>query len=140
MQEEERLTGRIIFHVKPSIEERVERAVENGPFDKPDWLRHWLEDTLERVEASPEDSLAAMDVEPADASLAVQLAAAQAQVEGQERIIQMLREQIGQKDAHSTDLVQQINGLIAKIENPTPALPAPQGAGHTRRSWQFWRR
>ena len=50
VQPEERLTARISFYTKPSIDERLDKVVAASPWDKPDWLRHWLEDTLVRLE------------------------------------------------------------------------------------------
>ena len=50
VQPEERLTARISFYTKPSIDERLDQVVSASPWEKPDWLRHWLEDTLVRLE------------------------------------------------------------------------------------------
>ena len=74
VQPEERLTARISFYTKPSIDERLDKVVAASPWDKPDWLRHWLEDTLVRLETEELLGEAAPDTDVMDAPLAVQLA------------------------------------------------------------------
>ena len=76
VQPEERLTARISFYTKPSIDERLDQVVSASPWEKPDWLRHWLEDTLVRLETEELLGDAEPDTDVADAPLAVQLATA----------------------------------------------------------------
>ena len=48
--EAEKMTARITFYTRPSVQERLDRAVEASPWDQPDFLRHWLEDALRNLE------------------------------------------------------------------------------------------
>ena len=141
VQPEERLTARISFYTKPSIDERLDKVVAASPWDKPDWLRHWLEDTLVRLETEELLGEVAPDTDVTDAPLAVQLATALAQVVGLEEVISLLRERLGLADAQNIELNRRLEESHATVDRVMLALPAPSGdAGPTRRSWQFWRR
>ena len=141
VQPEERLTARISFYTKPSIDERLDKVVAASPWDKPDWLRHWLEDTLVRLETEELLGEAAPDIDVADAPLAVQLATALAQVAGLEQINGLLNERLGLADAQNIEFNRRLEEAHATVDRAMLALPAPSGdAGPTRRSWQFWRR
>ena len=141
VQPEERLTARISFYTKPSIDERLDKVVAASPLDKPDWLRHWLEDTLVRLETEELLGEAAPDTDVVDAPLAVQLATALAQVAGLEQINGLLNERLGLADAQNIELNRRLEEAHATVDRAMLALPAPSGdAGPTRRSWQFWRR
>ena len=141
VQPEERLTSRISFYTKPSIDERLDKVVAASPWDKPDWLRHWLEDTLVRLETEDLLGEAAPDTDVMDAPLAVQLATALAQVAGLEQINGLLNERLGLADAQNIELNRRLEEAHATVDRAMLALPAPSGdAGPTRRSWQFWRR
>ena len=141
VQPEERLTARISFYTKPSIDERLDKVVAASPWDKPDWLRHWLEDTLVRLETEELLGEAAPDTDVMDAPLAVQLATALAQVAGLEQINGLLNERLGLADSQNIELNRRLEEAHATVDRAMLALPAPSGdAGPTRRSWQFWRR
>ena len=141
VQPEERLTARISFYTKPSIDERLDKVVVASPWDKPDWLRHWLEDTLVRLETEELLGEAAPDTDVMDAPLAVQLATALAQVAGLEQINGLLNERLGLADSQNIELNRRLEEAHATVDRAMLALPAPSGdAGPTRRSWQFWRR
>ena len=141
VQPEERLTARISFYTKPSIDERLDKVVAASPWEKPDWLRHWLEDTLVRLETEELLGEAAPDTDVMDAPLAVQLATALAQVAGLEQINGLLNERLGLADSQNIELNRRLEEAHATVDRAMLALPAPSGdAGPTRRSWQFWRR
>ena len=141
VQPEERLTARISFYTKPSIDERLDQVVAASPWDKPDWLRHWLEDTLVRLETEELLGEVAPDTDVTDAPLAVQLATALAQVAGLEQINALLNERLGLADAQNIELNRRLEEAHATVDRAMLALPAPSGdAGPTRRGWQFWRR
>ena len=141
VQPEERLTARISFYTKPSIDERLDKVVAASPWDKPDWLRHWLEDTLVRLETEELLGEGAPDTDVTDAPVAVQLATALAQVAGLEQINGLLNERLGLADAQNIELNRRLEEAHATVDRAMLALPAPSGdAGPTRRSWQFWRR
>ena len=141
VQPEERLTARISFYTKPSLDERLDKVVAASPWEKPDWLRHWLEDTLVRLET--EDLLDELEpgTDVSDAPLAVQLATAQAQVAGLEQVNALLTERLGMADAQNIELNRRLEEAHSAVERVTLALPAPTDAAvPARRSWQFWRR
>ena len=141
VQPEERLTARISFYTKPSIDERLDQVVSASPWDKPDWLRHWLEDTLVRLETEKLLGEVAPDIDVADAPLAVQLATALAQVAGLEQINGLLNERLGLADAQNIELNRRLEEAHATVDRAMLALPAAsEDAVPTRRSWQFWRR
>ena len=141
VQPEERLTARISFYTKPSIDERLDKVVAASPWDKPDWLRHWLEDTLVRLETEEILGEAAPERNMADAPLAVQLATALAQVSGLEQINGLLNERLGLADAQNIELNRRLEEAHATVDRAMLALPAPsENARATRRQWQFWRR
>ena len=141
VQPEERLTARISFYTKPSIDERLDKVVAASPWDKPDWLRHWLEDTLVRLETEELLGEVAPDTDVAAAPLAVQLATALAQVAGLEQINGLLNERLGLADAQNIELNRRLEEAHATVDRAMLALPAPsENARATRRSWQFWRR
>ena len=138
---EERLTARISFYTKPSIDDRLERVVAASPWDKPDWLRHWLEDTLVRLETEELLGEAVPDTDVVDAPLAVQLATALAQVAGLEQINALLNERLGLADAQNIELNKRLEEAHSTVDRVTLALPAPVGDDRgTRRGWQFWKR
>ena len=141
VQPEERLTARISFYTKPSIDERLDKVVAASPLDKPDWLRHWFEDTLVRLETEELLGEAAPDTDVVDAPLAVQLATALAQVAGLEQINGLLNERLGLADAQNIELNRRLEESHATVDRAMLALPAPsEDAGSTRRGWQFWLR
>ena len=141
VQPEERLTARISFYTKPSIDERLDKVVAASPLEKPDWLRHWLEDTLVRLETEELLGEAAPDTDVVDAPLAVQLATALAQVAGLDQINGLLNERLGLADAQNIELNRRLEESHATVDRAMLALPAPsEDAAPTRRGWQFWRR
>ena len=116
VQTEERLTGRITFHVKPSLEERVDRVVESSPFDKPNWLRYWLEDALDRAETDTTVDEELTEVPSSDASLLLQLAEAKAQNAGQEEVIGLLRERLALADTQNDELHRRLEEAHKRLE------------------------
>ena len=141
VQPEERLTARISFYTKPSIDERLDKVVAASPWDKPDWLRHWLEDTLVRLETEELLGEVAPDTDVTDAPLAVQLATALAQVAGLEQVNGLLSERLGMADAHNIELNKRLEEAHATVDKAMLALrPPSEDAGPTRRGWQFWKR
>ena len=141
VQPEERLTARISFYTKPSIDERLDKIVAASHWDKPDWLRHWLEDTLVRLETEEILGETKPESDVAHAPIAVQLAAAQAQIVGLEQVNALLSERLGMADAQNIELNKRLEEAHSTVDRAMLALPAPsEDAGPTRRSWQFWRR
>lgn len=142
VQPEEKLTVRVSFYTKPSIDERLDKAVEASPWEKPDWLRHWLEDTLVRLETEELlGNVAVADSDVVDAPLAVQLAAARAQIAGLEQVNVLLNERLGLADAQNIELNKWLEEAHATVDKAMLALPAPsEDARPTLRSWQFWKR
>ena len=141
VQPVERMTVRLTVHIYPSVKARLDRVVAASPLDLPDWLRHFIDETLVRLEL--EDMAGDDGAEEAisDAPLAVQLAAAQAQLAGQEQVISLLRERLGLADAQNIALNQRLEESMSATDRAMLALPIPAGdTGATRRSWQFWRR
>ena len=140
MPEVEHLTARITFHAKPSVDERLNRAVAASPWDRPQWLRHWLENTLARLEM---EEMAEGDVTPVEVSdepLAVQLAAAKAQIAGLEQVNTMLNERLGMADAQNIELNKRLESSITTVERFTLALPAPETGSGERGWWPFRRK
>ena len=140
VQPDERMTVRLTVHIYPSVKARLDRVVAASPFDLPDWLRHFIDETLVGLELeelggndAPEDAIG-------DAPLAVQLAAAQAQLAGQEQVISLLRERLGLADAQNIALNQRLEESMSATDRAMLALPMPADAGATRPGWQFWRR
>ena len=141
VQPDERMTVRLTVHIYPSVKARLDRVVAASPFDLPDWLRHFIDETLVRLELEELAGSDGADEAISDAPLAVQLAAAQAQFAGQEQIIALLRERLGLSDAQNIALNQRLEESLSAVDKVVLALPAPSGdAGATRRGWQFWRR
>ena len=141
VQPDERMTARLTVHIYPSVKARLDRVVAASPWELPDWIRHFLDETLVRLEM---EELAGTDVTDetiSDAPLAVQLAAAQAQIAGQEQIISLLRERLGMADAQNITLNQRLEESLSAVDKVVLALPPPsEDSGPTHRSWQFWRR
>ena len=141
VQPDERMTARLTVHIYPSVKERLDRVVEASPFDLPDWIRHFLDETLVQIELEEVSRCDAPEVAISDAPIAVQLAAAQAQVVGQEQVISLLRERLGLADAQNIALNQRLEESMSATDRAMLALPMPAGdTGPTRRGWQFWRR
>ena len=141
VQPDERMTVRLTVHIYPSVKARLDKVVAASPFDLPDWLRHFIDETLVRLELEELTGSDGADEAISDAPLAVQLAAAQAQLAGQEQIIALLRERLGLSDAQNIALNQRLEESLSAVDKVVLALPAPSGdAGPTHRSWQFWRR
>ena len=133
MQPDERMTARLTVYIYPSVQARLDRIVALSPFDQPDWLRHFLNETLVRLELeelaggdAPEDAIS-------DAPIAVQLA-------GLEQIVSLLRERLGLSDAQNLALNQRLEESLSAVDRAMLALPLPADAGPTRQGWQFWRR
>ena len=141
VQPDERMTARLTVHIYPSVKERLDRVVEASPFDLPDWIRHFLDETLVRIELEDLGGDDAPEEAISDAPIAVQLAAAQAQVAGLEQVIALLRERLGMADAQNITLNQRLEESMSATDRAMLALPMPAGdAGATRPGWQFWRR
>ena len=76
VQQNERFSARVVFYIMPSVRARFDNAVGASGMQQADWLRHWLEDVLVRVES---EALVAGDVADGEESgmpLTSQLAAA----------------------------------------------------------------
>ena len=141
VQPDERMTVRLTVHIYPSVKARLDRVVAASPFDLPDWLRHFIDETLVRLELEELAGSDGADEAISNAPLAVQLAAAQAQLAGQEQIIALLRERLGLSDAQNIALNQRLEESLSAVDKVVLALPSPSGdARATRRGWQFWRR
>ena len=141
VQPDERMTVRLTVHIYPSVKARLDRVVAASPFDLPDWLRHFIDETLVRLELEELAGSDGADEVIIDAPLAVQLAAAQAQIAGQEQVISLLRERLGLADAQNIALNQRLEESMSATDRAMLALPMPAGdAEPTRPGWQFWRR
>ena len=141
VQPDERMTVRLTVHIYPSVKARLDRVVAASPFDLPDWLRHFIDETLVRLELEELAGNDAPEEAISDAPLAVQLAAAQAQIAGLEEIASLLRERLGMADAQNIALSQRLEESLSAVDKAMLALPPPPGdAGATHRGWQFWRR
>ena len=141
VQPAERMTARLTVHIYPSVKERLDKVVEASPFDLPDWIRHFLDETLVRLELEDLGGDDAPEEAISDAPIAVQLAAAQAQVAGLEQIVSLLRERLGLADAQNIALNQRLEESMSATDRAMLALPMPAGdTGATRPGWQFWRR
>ena len=141
VQPDERMTARLTVHIYPSVKERLDSVVALSPFDLPDWIRHFLDETLVRVELEQMAGSYAPEEAINDAPIAVQLAAAQAQITGQEQVISLLRERLGMADAQNITLNQRLEESMSATDRAMLALPMPAGdTGATRPGWQFWRR
>ena len=141
VQQIERFSERVVFYTMPSVRTRLESAVRASGMQQADWLRHWLADTLVRVES---EALLAGDVAEGDQDvmpLASQLAAAEARVQGLEEIVAILRERLGMADAHNLELNRRLEESHATVDRVTLALPAAgETAGSRRSVWRFWER
>ena len=122
--ETERMTARITFHTRPSVHDRLDRAVEASPWDQPDFLRHWLEDTLEKLELAEFEGVEIDEEQIEELPLAVQLAAAKAQIEGLRAHNALLNERLGLADAQNVELNKSLNISLGTVERVTMALPA----------------
>ena len=49
VQPAERMTARLTVHIYPSVKTRLDRVVDASPFDLPDWIRHFIDETLVRT-------------------------------------------------------------------------------------------
>ena len=141
VQQIERFSERVVFYVMPSVRARLENAVSASDLQQADWLRHWLADTLVRVES---EALVAGNVAEGDESvmpLASQLAAAEARVQGLEEIVAILRERLGMADAHNLELNKRLEESHSTVDRVMLALPAAGESARPRRSaWRFWER
>ena len=141
VQEKEKLSVRTTFHVSPSMQERIDRAVFASPWDQPAWLRHVLEGVLTRSETAEFEGSETTVDDVQDTPLAVQLAAARAQITGLEQVNSLLNERLGMADAHSMELAKNLNITLGTVDRFTLALPAPtstQGSTTQRRGlWPF---
>ena len=124
VQEKEKLSVRTTFHVSPSMQERIDRAVFASPWDQPAWLRHVLEDVLTRSETAEFEGSETTVDDVQDTPLAVQLAAARAQITGLEQINILLNKRLGMADAHSMELAKNLNITLGTVDRFTLALPA----------------
>ena len=141
VQPAERMTVRLTVHIYPSVKARLDRVVAASPFDLPDWLRHFIDEALVRQELEGLAGSESVEEAISDAPLAVQLAAAQAQIAGQEQVIALLRERLGLSDAQNIALNQRLEESLSAVDKVVLALPSPsEDAGPTRRGWQFWKR
>ena len=141
VQPDERMTARLTVHIYPSVKARLDRVVEASPFDLPDWIRHFLDETLVRLELEDLGGDDAPEEAISDAPIAVQLAAAQAQNAGLEQIVSLLRERLGLADAQNIALNQRLEESMSATDRAMLALPMPAGdTGATRPGWQFWKR
>ena len=136
VQPAERFSERVVFYVTPTMKGRFDAAVESSDLESAGWLRHWLDDALVRHEV--EELIVGGAEETSAAPVSSQLAAAQARLEGQEEVVQLLRERLGLADAQNIELNRRLEESHATMDRAMLALPAPSKA--TRRSWQFWRR
>ena len=128
VQEKENLSVRTTFHVSPTMQERIDRAVFASPWDQPAWLRHVLGDVLTRAETAEFEGSETTVDDVQDTPLAVQLAAARAQITGLEQINSLLTERLGMADAHNMELAKNLNITLGTVDRFTLALPAPREA------------
>ena len=128
VQEKENLSVRTTFHVSPTMQERIDRAVFASPWDQPAWLRHVLGDVLTRAETAEFEGSETTVDDVQDTPLAVQLAAARAQITGLEQINSLLNERLGMADAHNMELAKNLNITLGTVDRFTLALPAPREA------------
>ena len=141
VQEKEKLSVRTTFHVSPTMQERIDRAVFASPWDQPAWLRHVLGDVLTRAETAEFEGAETTVEDVQDTPLAVQLAAARAQITGMEQINSLLTERLGMADAHNMELAKNLNITLGTVDRFTLALPAPREAQEStaqrRGLWPF---
>ena len=123
-QEREKLSVRTTFHVSPTMQARIDRAVDASPWDQPAWIRHVLEGVLDNFEAEEFEGsdISVEDVE--DAPLAVQLAAARAQITGLKELNSMLNERLGMADVQNIELTKNLNITLGTVDRFTLALPS----------------
>ena len=141
VQQNERFSERVVFYIMPSVRARFENAVSVSGMQQADWLRHWLEDTLVRLESGEIAASGGMLGDVGDVPIASKLAAALAQIEGMEQVNVLLRERLGMADAHNLELNKRLEESHAVVERVTLALPAPaEDAGGRRSMWRFWGR
>ena len=138
----ERFSERVVVYVTPSVKERLDRAINTSDLQQPEWLRQVLEDSLERI---GREGIAA-DVESinenGDSSAASQLAAAQASLEGQEEMTELLRERLRMADSQNGELNERLQEAHSAIDRMTRTLPesGEKGAAPRRSGWRFWSR
>ena len=122
--EAEKMTARITFYTRPSVQERLDRAVEASPWDQPDFLRHWLEDALRNLELAEFEGTEIDQQQIKELPLAVQVAALQAENGGLRRHNDLLNERLGLADAQNIDLNSSLKISLGTVDRVTRALPA----------------
>ena len=122
--EAEKMTARITFYTRPSVQERLDRAVETSPWDQPDFLRHWLEDSLRNLELAEFEGTEIDQQQIEELPLAVQVAALQAENSGLRGHINLLNERLGMADAQNIDLNSSLKISLGTVDRVTRALPA----------------
>ena len=124
VQEKENLSVRTTFHVSPTMQERIDRAVFASPWDQPDFLRHWLEDALRNLELAEFEGTEIDQQQIEELPLAVQVAALQAENDGLRRHTHLLNERLGLADAQNIDLNSSLKISLGTVDRVTRALPA----------------
>ena len=139
MVQMERFSERVTFHVTPAMNERIDRIIIESGRPRSDALRLLMADAVQLYEGRMADAEEIGDV--AGLTLETQLSTAKAEIKGLEEVNELLRERLGMADAQNIELNKRLESSLATVDRVTLALPAPaEGAGPTRRSWQFWRR
>ena len=126
--EAEKMTARITFYTRPSVQERLDRAVEASPWDQPDFLRHWLEDALHNLELAEFEGTEIDQQQIEELPLAVQVAALRAENDGLRGHVALLNERLGLADAQNIDLNSNLKISLGTMDRVTRALPAPREA------------
>ena len=144
----ENQSERITFYITPSFREKVTAAILEAQMTQADCPRLALEEKVERAEqSSTEDEPSPISGPPSSSEqreisrLTSELAAAQATIEGQERLITQQRERQGMSDAHNQEQAKNLESALDAVGRLTRALPAAgENASSGGFNWRFWRR
>ena len=121
---------RVVFYITPEWATRLDEVVQADGGRRGPWMRRLMERTIIEMD-TPE-----MELSDEERSAVVQLAAARAQIQGFEALVEQMRERQGLSDAHNQDLNRQLESALSTVDRVTLMLPA---AGQTgRRWWKLW--
>lgn len=138
----ENYSERVVFYVTPSVRKRLDISIAASGLQQPDWLRQVLEEALMRD--GSEEPAAGIGYESGnpDIPVSAQLAAAQSRLEGQEEVINLLRERLQIADQQNGELNGRLQEAHLAIERMTPDIQdSGEKATVSRRPfWRFWDR
>ena len=118
---------RIVFYIGDSQFQRLGEAIQESGMERADWLRAAVDGA---ASGAPQGTSSSTVGAPAE------LAAAHATIQGQQDLIQQMRERQGMSDSLNQELSQRLKESLASNDRLQLMLPA---AGQTGRPWwKLW--